>query len=138
MLNRFEWIPLVSVGPVKFGDNIEDHLRSGFAIEDKFDEDPEEPDYIDRDDVLSFRVGEDSVTVESIHTWESLVYKGRNLIGMNQESLLKHLGAEPDSVEKEEEPTDEVIETILSFDRLGLLVWLRKSMVHAVAVDEGD
>jgi len=135
MVGKFEWIPLVSVGPVKFGDSIETHLDSGFAIEEEFDD---EPDYIDQDDVLGFRIGEDDSTIESVWTMDELVYRGRNLVGLSRDALIELLGESPNDEETEEEPTDQVMETMLSFDKLGLLVWLRDERVHSVMVDNGQ
>lgn len=125
--------PNISLGRFELGKNIESYSIESFTFiaksheEDLWDtyelKNPNIEIYTD-----TYRV------ICSIRCNYKCIYKGKNLIGMNYQEIVEHLGFSPD-----DEDTIYVIrkrkgqnQKVFEFDRLGLQVWIYRSRVVTV------
>jgi hypothetical protein len=118
----WDWKPLLSVGPIYFGDPVKKLVENqGLKLMD-FD------DGITEWDTYQVPNGETTVHVEdgkvvSVGCYENLYFNGKNLLGLTLDTVRTILG-------KEDEIGEEIIDkTPVEYERLGLQIWIRNEIV---------
>ena len=137
---KYEWIPTVGVGPFRFGVPVEQYVASGLL---KFESYPEElgggGSYVDKGDNLAVSVEDQGQGVVYIIQCDaSMLFKGRELIGVSLADALEILGREPDEFGEELELDDDEIQVTAEFDELGLTLWLKDNVTMSASVGDGN
>ena len=133
----FDWVPTVSVGRIKFGEPVTEHVESGYL---RYREGPlhkpGEGGYVHGDDEdPSAYLDDEKRVVDSVNCFTALIYRGQNLIGIPIKEALDILGQLPDiSGDKILEDDDEYT---VEFDRLGLILWVREEDDTVVSASVG-
>jgi len=125
-------IPNLSVGDIKFGDDIKNY----FDLE--FDYYPKGEDYIE--DLYVFRKPPVSVYVDerklvtSINCFKECYWKETNLIGLPIKNFIKLIGASPDSSEKIFLIVNKIgqTQTVYEFESFGLQVWTYRNKIVSI------
>jgi len=123
----WEWLPNSNLGPIKLGNQISDyyekfHLMKNEDIDNtgwvryKF---PSFDTYIDVENEI----------IVSISTYEELIYKDKNIIGIQKNDLVNVLGSEPDEVGDPVLFDDGDLQTSYDYFDLGLQLWISNGVV---------
>lgn len=124
LIARYTLNPGVGVGPLRFGDRVEDHVELverrvepdyPFAVESDF----AEYTISGLDDVLVVYVDDDG-RIDSVGFYEFCLLDSRDLIGMGVGELLVMLGL-PSAIEAEDVGRD--LELVYGYDTLGVTAW---------------
>ncbi len=133
----WNWIPLISIGPLKFGQH-KCFLIDKYQLIRTPDCDPpswETYDFPDGDTSLSF---EESYLV-SVNRYESFFYQEKNLIGLSLEEICAILGPEDEIGETiilENDNLEKIGEIIpVEYNELGLQLWFENGVVTNTCSD---
>lgn len=133
----WNWEPLKSVSVFRFNDEIKKYEESCRLVED--------PDmYSETVGLVSYDVPNHNVRIDvekglivTVSCDEELLYKGQNLIGMDQDKAIKLIGHPPEKVGESLIIGDKEQFT-LEFDSLGLMLWVNESGKIVSADCNGD
>jgi hypothetical protein len=144
MQSKYEWVPKVRLGPIRFGENIQQYVDAGLL---SFDPPLEElggvGSFIDEDDSITvtpddgFPDGPVRWVVEGIQCDKSILFNGQELLGLSIEDVVKFFGREPDQFGEEFEVIDD-IQIIAEFDDFGLVLWFVDGVSVSASIDDGD
>ena len=123
----FLWIPLVSVGPFKFGDDI-----NNYFVQYRLKQIPEEYNEKVNWDVYALpneelRIFSENGRIVAVACEKICAYEDLNIIGMKMGKVAQAIRIEPDFIETEEltgGPQD-----VYDYDALGLQLWLKDGIV---------
>jgi hypothetical protein len=131
----WEWNPLISLGPLKFGDPIEPVI-SEFSLY-KLDKPFEEADW----DSYEFpncdkRIYAEEKHITSIGCFDDLYYNGQDLFGLTIEKIKIIFGEEYKTGEVIlfDFEDDEFEETPIRFYNYGLQVWIKNGVVESAII----
>lgn len=124
-------IPFKSLGPFHFDSMYADY-ESKYEFEYvPADEEDEWDTYMCEEPAMEIYVDEGVVVAASC--WESCIYMGKELIGMEIPAFEKFAGCKFDHKEKVDLGAEEGgIHTIYEFDDLGLQLWVREGEIVSV------
>jgi hypothetical protein len=120
-LISWNWIPLIAVGPVKFGEPVLPLIKKYQLIREPEYDAPgwESYEFPSSGEIVSV---EDS-SIVNISCYENILYKGKNLLGLSLDEVRFLIGLEDEFGEKIEGQIP------VEYFRLGLQIWLEDSSV---------
>jgi hypothetical protein len=131
----WEWIPLVSIGPLKFGEPIEPVI-SKFDLR-KLNKPFEEADW-DSYEFPDFdkRVYTKDGNITSLGCFDNLFYKGEDLFGLTLDEVRVLLGEEDEIGETVffDFEDDEYEKTPIEFYKYSVQIWLRDGVVESAMI----
>jgi hypothetical protein len=138
-LITWEWIPLVSIGSLKFGEPIEPVI-SKFDLR-KLDKPFEEADWNSYEFLgCDKRVYAEDGNITSFGCFDNLYYKGRDLLGLTLNEIRVLFGEEDKIGETVlfDFEDGEFEETPVEFYEYGLQIWLRDGVVESAMISAID
>lgn len=131
----FEWVPAVRVGPIRFGDDILQHVNNlpirlcdnAFGVEGLtcYGYGP--------DEIPAYFV-DDNGRVDDIVCPQKLIFEGTDLIGLPIDRVIGILGQTPDEYGEPFEVDDDDLQIPAEFESLGLQLWLRDGIAVSAVV----
>jgi hypothetical protein len=132
----WDWNPLISVGPFKFGESAKPLIQEyGLRELEKPFEEADWNSYEFPDCETRVYTNKE-LKIDSIGCFDNIYYKGQNLFGLNLDQIRNLLGEE-----------DEIGETVLfdfedneyekfpvEFEKLSLQIWFKDDMVESAMV----
>lgn len=144
MQSKYEWVPKVGLGPIRFGENTQQYVDAGIlSYEPPLEELGGEGSFIDEDDSITvtpddgFPDGPVRWIVEGIECDKSILFNGQELLGLSIKDVVNVLGTEPDQF-GESFDLGEEIQILAEFDDLGLVLWMKDGISVAASIDDGD
>ena len=130
----YNWVPNVSVGEFRFGTPVSDYVDVGRVTKRTYDPELGGGDwYADENDDPVITVDEHGL-INDILCYDGLFYRGRNLIGLHIEEVVKVLGQSPDEYGEPVELDDDDVQITAEFEDLGLQLWLRDGVAVSAVV----
>ena len=128
-------IPNVSVGGMKFGSEIKDYLTK-YDFQITYHIENEIPEW-DKYELVKkeIEINVEGGFIETISARKELFYKGENLIGQSLESLEKIINVNYDEIDEVFLGEEEVPHKVCEYDKLGLQVWLKDSIIDCIYCD---
>ena len=144
---KYEWIPKVRVGPLKFNSAISPYVENGTLIPAPFDDDinnlgntPGEDRYTYPDDDET-DVYVENGQIESIACYNQCVLRGRNLIvldiGLDYERVRELIGSEP-ACGPTIQPVINELQEVYEFEVAGAQIWVKARKVVSIFCHDGS
>ncbi|QFT30987.1 hypothetical protein FIV00_10905 [Labrenzia sp. THAF82] len=133
---KWEWIPGIGVGPMKFGAPIKNFIeRFELKLHVPEGTTPEEwGSFIIQDFVKS--VTTEHGLIQTVECEDYFGFRGKNLIGMSEEELIAHMGSDPDKIGVGVLYENGSVQTPFDYDALGLIVWFEdEKLISAAAME---
>lgn len=138
---KYEWIPKVRVGPLRFNAPINPYVDNKTLVLNPFDEDinnlgntPGEDRYTyPNDDETSVYI-EDG-RIESIACNDRCMLRGQNLIGLDYERVRELIGSKP-AGEPDIQPVIDELLDVYEFKEAGAQVWVNEGKVVTIILYE--
>ncbi len=126
---KWEWVPGISVGGIKFGEKLPNKIKGLELIRAKYLERQDEPTISMGVKDLSSTIDIENGVVDQIDCHENFWYKGQNLLGMSVEDVMSIIGGEWTA----EEDNDELSEIYHSED-FDVMVDVEDGVVDSIMV----
>ena len=144
---KYEWIPLVRLGPLKFGSPVWPYVEDGTLVPAPFseeirnlgnlpDDDPDDDERFTYPDDDETNVYVEDGRIVDIACYNQCVLRGQNLIGPDYEIVRELIGSEP-AGEPDIEPVIDDMQEVYEFKEAGAQIWVKDGKVVTIFCDDG-
>ena len=144
MQSKYEWVPKLRLGPIRFGEDIQQYVDAGIL---SFNPPLEElggiGSFVGEDDGITVTPddglpdGPVRWVVDGVECDKSILFNGQELLGLSINDVSDVLGRKPDQYGESIELGDET-QVLAEFDDLGLVLWMKDGISVAASIDDGD
>lgn len=134
---KYEWIPKVRVGPLRFNAVVSPYVKNGTLVPAPFDDEinnlgntPSGDRYTYPNDYETSVYVEDE-RIESIACNDRCILRGQNLIGLDYERVRELIDSEP-AGEPDIQPVIDELLDVYEFEETGAQVWVNEGKVVTI------